>query len=120
MRGSSELHPLLLALPRVRCRGQDPPLHWGRTLQGPPADHRQQTIVGEDWVLISLVLYEKRMLRVVDELTDALAPVSNTPNQVRVISRSEGLPRPIGLKAFGDLGHLMGMRGDDCIVTGLR
>jgi hypothetical protein len=44
---------------------------------------RPHKVLNDDWVLISLILNKKSMRRVVDKLTDPLAPIPYAPNQVR-------------------------------------
>jgi hypothetical protein len=74
---------------------------------------RTHKVLNDDWVPISLILNKKCMRRVVDKLTDPLAPIPYAPNQVRVVSRAKFLSGPTGLKAFNDLANHMPMGSND-------
>lgn len=59
------------------------------------------------------------MLRRVDELGDALAPVPGAPDEARVRRGGERLPRPIRIEAGDHLGDLLRVRRDDRVVARL-
>src|SRR5450631_668546 len=60
-------------------------------------------------VLITLVLQKDRLLRVIDELRNAVSAVSGAPNQMGFVISMEGLTGPVRLEALNDLINLVSM-----------
>ncbi len=101
----------LVLLQRVRRARHHVDLHAPR--------RRPHQALDDDLVLVALVLHEQRVLRAVDELGDAVAPVERAPDQVRVRVGLEVLAVPVGLEARGDLLDLVAMPGGDRVVARL-
>src|ERR1700679_366264 len=60
------------------------------------------------------------MLAFMDELAEALPPVADTPDEMRIVAAVELLAVPVGVKACCDLVDLILVRCDDGIVARRR
>ena len=72
----------------------------------------------DDGILIALVLHPEGVLRLVDELPDALAAVADTPDQMGIFAGLELLPLPVGVEALDDFVDFVRMRGGDGVIAG--
>src|SRR6202046_34210 len=68
-------------------------------------------------VLITLVLNEDGLSRVIDGASDALAAVTGTPDQMRGFARVERLPLPVRFETLDDFLYFLFVRSDDGVVA---
>src|SRR5262249_34928430 len=80
---------------------------------------RPYQALDNDHVLISLVLDEQRMSRLLDEAADSV-PTPWAPDEPGPVAQIEPLSLPVGFEALDDLADLMRMGGHHRVVAGLR
>src|ERR1700735_1720079 len=68
-------------------------------------------------VLITLVLNEDGLSRVIDGASDALAAVTGTPDQMRGFARVARLPLPVRFETLDDFLYFLFVRSDDGVVA---
>src|SRR6476646_10190165 len=72
----------------------------------------------DDCILVALILEKEGFFNVVDELRDALAAVTTTPDQMAMFVPLEVLSCPIRFEAFDDFGYFVSVRSNDGVVPG--
>ena len=77
-----------------------------------------------DGVLVSFVLHEQGVFRLLDELANPVAAPVRAPDEVRGPARFERLAAPVGIETFENFRHFVRVRRNDgelaCLLEIIR